>query len=125
MVVEEKIHSSGDSENPSVEHMTGKEVVVDESGKEVASTERTQDSQEVGSIERQGFDAEATKKLLWKIDWTLVPFLALLYLLSFLDRTNIGNARLFGLEKSLGMDPNSLQYNTALSVFFPWYVAVS
>ena len=30
-------------------------------------------------------------------------WLCLLYLLSFLDRTNIGNARLAGMEKDLGM----------------------
>ncbi|KAK7753813.1 hypothetical protein SLS62_004179 [Diatrype stigma] len=53
------------------------------------------------AVETQGFDAQATKRLLRKVDWTLVPFLALLYLLSFLDRTNIGNARLAGLEEDL------------------------
>ncbi|KAH8155576.1 uncharacterized protein LAJ45_00586 [Morchella importuna] len=66
------------------------------------------------------FDAARTKKLLRKMDWHLVPFLALLYLLSFLDRTNVGNARLAGLEKDLGM--SGLDYNVALAVFFPWYV---
>jgi len=30
------------------------------------------------------------RKLLWKIDLTLIPWLSLLYLLSFLDRTSIG-----------------------------------
>ena len=30
------------------------------------------------------------RKLMWKIDRTLIPWLALLYLLSFLDRTSIG-----------------------------------
>lgn len=49
------------------------------------------------------FDTNATKRLLRKMDWALLPFLALLYLLSFLDRANIGNARLAGLEESLGM----------------------
>ena len=33
------------------------------------------------------------KKLLRKLDWWLVPWLSFLYLLSFLDRTSIGNAR--------------------------------
>lgn len=33
------------------------------------------------------------KKLLRKLDWALVPWLSFLYLLSFLDRTSIGNAR--------------------------------
>lgn len=95
-----------------------------------------------GSIEHGSiFDEAATKKLLRRLDWHLVPFLSLLYLygsvsfqcfawtpmganshprLSFLDRTNIGNARLAGLEEDLGM--TGLQYNVALAVFFPWYV---
>ncbi|KAI5781445.1 major facilitator superfamily domain-containing protein [Geopyxis carbonaria] len=75
------------------------------------------------SLELAGpkFDKERTAQLLRKMDWNIVPFLALLYLLSFLDRTNIGNARLAGLEKDLGM--TGLDYNVALGVFFPWYVA--
>lgn len=68
-------------------------------------------------------DEAATKRLLRKIDWRLIPFLALLYLLSFLDRTNIGNARLDTLEEDLGMSKTSLQYNHALAIFFPFYVA--
>ncbi|EON63141.1 hypothetical protein W97_02368 [Coniosporium apollinis CBS 100218] len=67
------------------------------------------------------FDTNATKRLLRKMDIRLVPFLALLYLLSFLDRTNIGNARLFGLEADLRM--KGLDYNIALAAFFPTYVA--
>src|SRR6187402_451463 len=49
-----------------------------------------------------------------------------LFSLSFLDRTNIGNAKLFGLQKDLHMPTEgtgALQYNTALAVFFPFYVA--
>jgi Major Facilitator Superfamily len=68
-----------------------------------------------------GYDEKQTKKLVRKIDWSLLPFLALLYLLSFLDRTNIGNARLANLEKDLGM--SGLDYNVALAVLFPFYVA--
>jgi hypothetical protein len=43
--------------------------------------------------EKAAFD----KKLLLKLDFRLVPWLSLLYLLSFLDRTNIGNAKLQGV----------------------------
>ena len=32
-------------------------------------------------------------KLIRKIDWRLLPWLSFLYLLSFLDRTSIGNAK--------------------------------
>lgn len=45
------------------------------------------------NLESAAWDFKSTKKLIWKIDRTIIPFLALLYLLSFLDRTNIGNAR--------------------------------
>ena len=33
------------------------------------------------------------RKLMWKLDMWLVPWLSFLYLLSFLDRTSIGNAK--------------------------------
>ena len=42
--------------------------------------------------------AQFEKRLLWKLDLRLVPWLSLLYLLSFLDRTNIGNAKLQGVS---------------------------
>lgn len=57
------------------------------------------------------FDQKATRRLLRKIDMALLPFFALLYLLSFLDRANIGNARLAGLEEDLGMV--GLDYNVS------------
>lgn len=66
-----------------------------------------------GEVESAGFDEGRTKKLLRKTDKVLLPFLALLYLLSFLDRTNIGNARLAGIEEDLGMA--GLDYNVSLS----------
>lgn len=50
-----------------------------------------------------GYSNTETGRLLRKLDSTLLPFLALLYLLSFLDRANIGNAKLAGLEKDLNM----------------------
>ncbi|KAH6713467.1 high-affinity nicotinic acid transporter [Leptodontidium sp. MPI-SDFR-AT-0119] len=84
--------------------------------------EKVLDSPQVGEIRPPQYDAAATRRLLRKLDIRLLPFFALLYLLSFLDRTNIGNARLFGLVTDLGMDPKSLQYNTALAVFFPTYI---
>ncbi|KAI0079386.1 MFS general substrate transporter [Panus rudis PR-1116 ss-1] len=56
------------------------------------------------------------RKLMRKLDLALVPWLSFLYLLSFLDRTSIGNARLYGLEKDLHI--NGTQYNIALTIFF-------
>lgn len=64
------------------------------------------------------FDDKATSRLVRKIDLRLLPFLALLYLLSFLDRTNIGNARLANLEKDLKM--KGLDYNVSISPCVRW-----
>jgi MFS family permease len=51
----------------------------------------------------------------------VIPFLCILYLLAFLDRVNIANARSFGLIKDLGLI--NTEYNTALTIFFVPYVA--
>ncbi|KAF2265117.1 MFS general substrate transporter [Lojkania enalia] len=61
------------------------------------------------------------KKILRKMDLRLIPMLALLYLLSFLDRGNIGNARIEGLVEDLGMSGS--EYNLCLTVFFFTYAA--
>jgi MFS family permease len=53
------------------------------------------------------------------MDAWLIPWLSLLYLLSFLDRTNIGNARVANMEKSLHM--KGTDYNVALTIFFISY----
>ncbi|KAF9886341.1 hypothetical protein FE257_011600 [Aspergillus nanangensis] len=60
------------------------------------------------------------RKIIRKIDVRLVPMLALLYLLSHLDRANIGNAKIEGLAKDLQL--GGLQWNTVLSVFFIPYI---
>ena len=44
----------------------------------------------------------------------------LAYLFCFLDRSNIGNARLYGLEDDLHM--HGTQYQTSVSLFFATYV---
>jgi MFS family permease len=43
-----------------------------------------------------------------------------MYLLAFLDRTNVANAAIFGLQKDLGL--TSTQYSTCLTIFFVPYV---
>ncbi|EPE35794.1 MFS general substrate transporter [Glarea lozoyensis ATCC 20868] len=60
------------------------------------------------------------KALLRKLDYKLLPGLTLLYLLSFLDRSNIGNARLEGLTDDLHITGN--QYLFTLTVYFIGYV---
>ncbi|EMD01017.1 hypothetical protein BAUCODRAFT_61784 [Baudoinia panamericana UAMH 10762] len=62
----------------------------------------------------------AEKALVRKIDLYLLPTIWIMYLLSYMDRTNIGNARVAGMTTDLKMDSN--QYSVALIVFFITYV---
>lgn len=59
-------------------------------------------------------------KILRKLDLHLLPGVCILYLLSFLDRSNVGNARLEGLTKDLDITPN--EYLTGLTLFFVGYI---
>ncbi|KAF2451336.1 MFS general substrate transporter [Karstenula rhodostoma CBS 690.94] len=56
-----------------------------------------------------------------KLDTHLVAFLALLYSLSFLDRSNIGNARIAGLALDLRL--TDTQYEWLLWAFYLTYIA--
>ncbi|KAK1834463.1 major facilitator superfamily transporter [Podospora conica] len=80
-----------------------------------------QDDWEAQRAKFEAFDREHRKAILRKMDMRLIPMLALLYLMSFLDRGNIGNAKIEGLATDLNLTPN--QYNTCLTVFFFTYAA--
>lgn len=54
-------------------------------------------------------DHAAEAKLVRKLDRYIIPPTMLLYLVSFLDRVNIGNARLYGLEKDLRLHGSQFQ----------------
>ncbi|RPB07985.1 MFS general substrate transporter [Morchella conica CCBAS932] len=69
-----------------------------------------------GHLTRASFAHLDEKAILRKMDLRLIPMLALLYLLSFLDRGNIGNARIEGLVDDLGM--TGPEYNWTLTIFF-------
>jgi hypothetical protein len=60
------------------------------------------------------------RKLMTKIDIRVIPCLSVLYLLAFLDRTNIANAAVFELREDLNLV--GTQYNTALVIFFVPYI---
>lgn len=61
------------------------------------------------------------KKIHRKMDMRLIPMLTLLYLLSFLDRGNIGNAKIEGLSEDLNLTGS--EYNWCLTAFFFTYAA--
>jgi MFS family permease len=71
-------------------------------------------------VNSEEFCEERIKKLIRKVDLKLLPYLSLLYLFSFLDRVNIGYARVYRMEEELNL--TQAQYSWALSIFFVGYV---
>jgi hypothetical protein len=74
------------------------------------------------SVEEARQHAHLTRRVLWKLDTHALPPLALLWLASFVDRTNIGNARIAGLQTDTHLKGN--EFNTALAVFYVLYILV-
>ncbi|KAG7420891.1 major facilitator superfamily domain-containing protein [Fusarium sp. MPI-SDFR-AT-0072] len=66
------------------------------------------------------FDPAAERRLRWKLDLYTVPTVAVLYLFCFIDRANIGNARIAGLTEDLNLV--GYDYNKILSVFYISYI---
>ena len=61
------------------------------------------------------------RKVLLKMDTRILPILALLFLCSFIDRTNVGNAKILGLQRDIGITNH--EYAIGLCVFYATYIA--
>jgi MFS family permease len=72
------------------------------------------------ATQSKDYTDEEEAAVIRKLDRKLVMFLGLLYMLSFLDRSNIGNARIAGLEKDLSL--SSSQYDWLLTAFYITYI---
>ncbi|KAK9584619.1 hypothetical protein V6Z90_007148 [Aspergillus fumigatus] len=95
-------------------------LVEEKTKSEPASLPMKSNSLSQSSLEGGQFDINE-KALLRKLDYRLLPPLTILYLLSFLDRSNVGNARLEGMAADIGMTGN--MYLTGLTLYFIGYVA--
>lgn len=60
------------------------------------------------------YSDQEVKRILRKVDIRLLPMLAVLFLISYLDRGNIGNAKVAGMNESLALTDRD--YRIALSV---------
>ncbi|KAJ5646347.1 vitamin H transporter [Penicillium lividum] len=72
------------------------------------------------AVADETFSPEEEKALVRKIDLMLLPVIWVMYLLSYMDRTNIANAKVSGMEQDLNLTSN--QYSVALVVYFVGYV---
>ncbi|ELQ33418.1 hypothetical protein OOU_Y34scaffold00946g12 [Pyricularia oryzae Y34] len=81
----------------------------------------TVDKEAVG--EHLELDPVIDKRLDRKFDWHILPFLFGIWLFSFIDRSNIGNAAIAGLRRDLDIQSGT-GFNVALLVFYATYIAV-
>ncbi|SCZ99544.1 BZ3500_MvSof-1268-A1-R1_Chr3-1g06083 [Microbotryum saponariae] len=70
---------------------------------------------------RLTLDKKAEVALRWKIDLRTLPIVSMLYLFCLIDRANIGNARLAGLEADLHMT-NKYDFNMLLTSAYVAFV---
>lgn len=77
---------------------------------------------EEGSDVLQPIDPALQQRITRKFDTHIIPWLFAIWLLAFIDRSNIGNARIDGLADDLKLDGD--KFNIALTVFYIPYVLV-
>ncbi|KAI4657037.1 uncharacterized protein J4E79_007652 [Alternaria viburni] len=89
----------------------------------VSDSKNSQDSQHIDAA--SDYDNTAVRALVWKQDLRIIPLTAGIYLLCFLDRSNIGNAKTLNANagESLLQEANmtNYQYTIALMVFLVAY----
>ncbi|KAJ6606112.1 major facilitator superfamily domain-containing protein [Mycena vulgaris] len=81
--------------------------------------EKNVESSSLGS-DQPVVNSELERTVWRKLDIWILPVVTIFYLLSFLDRTNIGNAKVAGLLKDLKM--TNQQYSIALTVTYVPYI---
>ncbi|KAF5981659.1 major facilitator superfamily transporter [Fusarium coicis] len=91
------------------------------------SLEKSPDTQDIeeGTVHQYGqpvipIDEALESKLRWKMDLRILPTVTIIYLLCFIDRANIGNAKIAGLEADLKMQ--GYDFNISLSIFYISYI---
>lgn len=65
-------------------------------------------------------DRIIARRLLWKIDLRILPILTLLYIFAAMDRADIGNAQVAGMQEDLGA--TSKQWTLVAALFYVGYI---
>ncbi|KAK5110990.1 hypothetical protein LTR62_005365 [Meristemomyces frigidus] len=97
------------------------QAVMEERDQEASSPLMTpNDMPEVDSQQDTAYEHRLDRRTVRKLDFILLPFLALLFLLNSLDKSNIGNAETAGFTSDAGLTPSDL--NLSLAYFFAFFV---
>ena len=62
------------------------------------------------------YTAEDEARIYRKIDWNLMPIIFVLYSLSVLDRSNLGNAKIAGMDQDI--DLSGRRYDWLATAFY-------
>lgn len=73
-------------------------------------------------VESTPVDPALDRTITRKFDLHIIPWLFGLWLLAFIDRSNIGNARIDGLAEDLKLDGD--KFNIALTIFYVPYICI-
>ncbi|KAK4688133.1 hypothetical protein P7C73_g1990, partial [Tremellales sp. Uapishka_1] len=84
------------------------------------SDEKVDDSFYVDEVDDLAIDPVAEKRLVRKIDFTVLPLVTLVYFVSFLDRSNIANAKAAGLVTSLKL--GTYGFNIGACLYYVVYL---
>ncbi|PMD51012.1 MFS general substrate transporter [Hyaloscypha bicolor E] len=76
---------------------------------------KTNEVIELSSTSSEVENLSLERALLWKLDYHILPLLYLAYIITFIDRANIGNVKIEGMLTDLDMKGND--YNIALIVY--------
>ncbi|KAJ3829785.1 MFS general substrate transporter [Lentinula raphanica] len=87
----------------------------EKSDEQTSFTEPKADDLYRPDVDTNGVDEQ---KLMRRIDLHVIPWLAMLYFLNFMDRGNIGNAKLYGMTTNIDHPISDTQYLIALTVYF-------
>ncbi|KAJ4298115.1 hypothetical protein N0V90_006014 [Kalmusia sp. IMI 367209] len=91
---------------------------VKSNGDVLKAEDDTKEASQIVSNWREGTEEE--RRLVRKLDWRILPCTWVLYMLGYLDRANIGNAKTGGLERDF--DLTSAQYSIIVLLFFVSYL---
>ncbi|KAL7411142.1 major facilitator superfamily domain-containing protein [Mrakia frigida] len=119
VIVDPALPPSSREEKSEVLH---REMVSEEGLKEFQSNTTDQTSSAYAELTAENRKAE--RRLVRKLDVLILPLAVLLYLSAYLDRGNLGNAKLQGLQASV-LGGSDLKYSIALMVFFIFYIVLS
>ena len=87
-----------------------------EKGIDIASTPGDQDASGPATAPDERED-KAVRRLIRKIDVRLLPILAMIYSFALIDRVNLPNARIAGMDEDLGLSIGD-RYSLVVMIFF-------